>query len=143
MLLSVPGLRSLVDAEPRNLEPALAAYARLVAGQVGVPTEAVTYEVTDTATVYLGLAARTTERPHHDLMLVWDERLGWYVGIEPRGNDQPPVICYLGGHIVPTPAAVARFVVDVVDGHCRGRLGPVPARLGRARLAALMAAVTA
>ncbi|MEU3273061.1 DUF6292 family protein [Saccharomonospora sp. NPDC006951] len=47
-----------------------------------------THEVTDTATVYLGLTSSTADRPHCDLMLVWDERFGWSVAIEPRGNDQ-------------------------------------------------------
>lgn len=139
----VPAQRQrTVEAEPLDLEPALAAYVRLVARQVGVPAEAVTHEVTDTATAYLGLTARAADFPHSDLMLVWDERLGWYIGAEPRGNDRPPAICHLGGHIVPPPATVARFVGDVVDGQCRGRLGPEPPRLDRARLAAHMAAVT-
>ena len=103
VLLAVLGLRPAATAAPRGLGPVLATYVRLVAEKVGVPAEAVTHEVTDTATAYLGLTARTVERPQRDLMLVWDERLGWYVGIEPQGNDEPPVICYLGGDIVPTP----------------------------------------
>lgn len=133
---------SLGQARSRDgivrLESALAVYVQQVAVEIDVPAEAVAHEVTDTATAYLGLTARSAEHPHRDLMLVWDERLGWYIGIEPRGNDQPPVICYFGGHIVPTPAAVARFVLDVVAGHRRGELSPVPAQLDRTSLAARM-----
>ncbi|MBB4685040.1 hypothetical protein BJY18_002525 [Amycolatopsis jiangsuensis] len=97
-----------------------------------------TSEVTDTATVYIGLTARTADLPRRDLMLVWDERFGWYVAIEPRGDDRPPVICHLRDRIAPPPAAVAQFVTDVLGGHRRGRLSPVPAQLDRATLAAHM-----
>lgn len=142
-LLSILDLAPPASAEPSGLASALAAYTYLVAEQVGVPADAVTHEVTDTATAYLGLTARTADLPQRDLMLVWDERLGWYIAVEPRGNDQPPVICHLGGHIAPPPATVARFVTDVVSGHRRGQLSPVPRRLDRTTLAARMAAVPA
>lgn len=142
-LLAILDLEPATAAEPSGLATALAAYIHLVAEQVGVPADAVTHEVTDTATAYLGLTARTAERPQHDLMLVWDERLGWYIAIEPGGNDQPPVICHLGGPIAPLPATVARFVTDVVNGHRRGQLSPVPPRLDRTTLAARMAAASA
>jgi hypothetical protein len=140
---------SIVDQPPgagsgtQDLELALAAYARRVAEQVGVPAEAVTYEVTDTATAYLGLTARTADVPHRDLMLIWDERLGWYIAVEPCGNDHPPVICHLGGQIAPSPATVARFVAEVLDGRRRAQLGPGPSSLDRATLAAQMAGIPA
>ncbi|WP_245931560.1 DUF6292 family protein [Actinokineospora auranticolor] len=121
------------------METALAVYVRQVAGQLGVPADAVTYEVTDTATAYIGLTDRAAALPRRDLMLVWDESLGWYVAVEPRGNDRPPVICHLGGEIAPAPALVARFVSDVVDGHSRGRLNPVSPKIDRGTLAVDMA----
>lgn len=142
-LLAILDLAPAASAGPSELAAALAAYTHLVAEQIGVPAEAVTHEVTDTATAYLGLTARTADLPQRDLMLVWDERLGWYIAIEPGGNDQPPVICHLGGHIAPSPATVARFVTDVVHGHRRGQLSPVPPTLDRTTLAARMAAFPA
>lgn len=142
-LFSILDLAPGAGAEPSGLASALAAYTYLVAERVGVPVDAVTHEVTDTATAYLGLAARTADLPHRDLMLVWDERHGWYIAVEPCGNDRPPVICHLGGHIAPHPGTVARFVTDVVNGDRRGQLSPIPARLDRVTLAAHMAAVAA
>lgn len=142
-LLSILDLYPAADTQPWGLESALAAYTHLVAEQVGVPADAVTHEVTDTATAYLGLTVRTADLPQHDLMLVWDERLGWSIAIEPRGNDHPLVICQLGGHVVPSPATVARFVTDVVHRHRRGQLSPVPRSLDRETLTAHLAAVPA
>lgn len=134
LLLSILDIEPAVNVAP-SLDSALAGYVRRVAEQIGVPLDAVTHEVTDTATAYLGLTSSATEHPRRDLMLVWDERLGWSVAIEPRGNDHPPVIRRLRGHIAPPPAAVAQFVADVLDGHHNGQLSPVPSQLGRATLA--------
>ena len=53
--------------------------------------------MTDTATAYLGLDQRSATRPGHDLMLVWDERLGWYVAVETTPTETPVVIAYLDG----------------------------------------------
>ncbi|WP_244231273.1 DUF6292 family protein [Saccharomonospora piscinae] len=142
-LLSILDLSSAVEAQPCGLESALAAYIELVAEQVDVPAVSVTHEVTDTATAYLGLAVRAADLPQRDLMLIWDERLGWSIAIEPRGNDRPPVICHLGGHVAPSPAAVAQFVSDVVHKQCRGQLSPVPRSLDREMLTAHLAAVPA
>ncbi|OAP28975.1 MULTISPECIES: DUF6292 family protein [Amycolatopsis] len=133
-------LLSILDLEPGatapSLESALASYVRQVAEQIGVPLDAVTHEVTDTATAYLGLSSSTAALPRRDLMLVWDERLGWSIAIEPRGNDRPPVIRRLRGHLAPPPGIVAQFVADVLDGRHNEQLSPVPAQLDRAALAA-------
>ncbi|WP_018683716.1 DUF6292 family protein [Actinokineospora enzanensis] len=123
-----------------GLDIALGVYVHQVAARIGVPAEAVAYEVTDTATAYLGLSERLPRLPGRDLMLVWDERLGWYVGTEPRGDDRPSVVGYLGGHVVPTPAEVARFVTDVVAGLPPDRLRVFPPLLDRPAMAACMAA---
>ncbi|MFF0145176.1 hypothetical protein ATK36_4837 [Amycolatopsis sulphurea] len=138
LLLSILGLEPAAETGAPGLESALAGYTRQVAELIGVPAEAVTCEVTDTATAYLGLTARTADLPQRDLMLVWDERLGWSVAIEPRGDDEPPVICRLGRQIAPPPATVAQFVADALRGSRHGQLSPVPARLDRAILAAQM-----
>ncbi|MGW4396651.1 DUF6292 family protein [Amycolatopsis nivea] len=139
----VDGLEPAAGTGAPGLESALAEYTRQVAELIGVPAEAVTCEVTDTATAYLGLTVRTADLPQRDLMLVWDERLGWSIAIEPRGDDQPPAICHLGRQIAPSPAAVAQFVADVLRGSRRGQLSSVPPRLDRATLAAHMTGIPA
>jgi len=123
-LLSMLGLDSGQGGAPA-LSQALARYVGQVAVAVGVPADAVGYEVSDTATAYLGLAARLPEHAGRDLMLVWDERLGWYVGVETHPDESPLVICYFGGDAVPPVDAVTQFVASVVAGHRTDRLRPV------------------
>lgn len=121
----------------------LAEYVKQVAAAIEVPVEATGYEVSDTATAYLGLDQRWATHPDHDLMLVWDERLGWYIGVETTPAEAPEVLAYLDGDTVPTPAAVARFVGEMTDGRPVSRVRPVLAAVERAELAAKLAAVLA
>lgn len=139
-LLSMLGL---VEPTPRPvpLSGRLADYVQQVAAAIGVPVEATGYEVTDTATAYLGLDQRWVTRPDHDLMLVWDERLGWYIAVETNPTESPVVLAYLDGDTVPAPASVARFVADTADGHHTSRIRPVQPPTERAVLAEKMAAV--
>jgi hypothetical protein len=81
-----------------------------VAHAVNVAVEATDFEVSDTATAYLGLAVRSAEHPDHDLMLVWSERQGWALAVETAPAEQPAVLAYLGADVVPEPVTVARFV---------------------------------
>lgn len=138
-LLSMLGLDE--PAQRPTLSQRLAVYVRQVATAIGVPTEATGYEVTDTATAYLALDQRLHTRPDHDLMLVWDERLGWYVAVETIPTEGPAVIAYLDGDTVPTPAAVARFVIDTASGEVVTRIRPISPPRDRAELAARMGAV--
>jgi uncharacterized protein DUF6292 len=124
------------------LARSLSAYVRQVAAAVGVPADAVGYEVSDTATAYLGLSQRLPEHAGRDLMLVWDERLGWSVGVETDPGEKPLVLGYLVGETVPPPARVAQFVADAVAGHRTERLRPVLPRADRVTLARQMAAQT-
>lgn len=138
-LLSMLGLDELVHRAP--LSQRLAVYVHHVAAAVGVPTEATGYEVTDTATAYLALDQRSNARPDHDLMLVWDERLGWYVAVETAPAEGPVVIAYLDGDTVPTPAAVARFVTDAASDAGMTRIRSIAPPTDRTELAARMGAV--
>ncbi|WP_106180041.1 DUF6292 family protein [Prauserella shujinwangii] len=126
------------------LSRGLAGYVRAVAAAVGVPPEAASFEVSDTATAYLGLAARWSGRPGDDLMLIWSERHGWAVAVETDPGEAPMVLAYFtDADAVPEPAAVARFVAGVVTGEEPGSSSPVvPARTGRAELAARLARYT-
>ena len=132
-LLSMLGLDD-GPAESPLLLPALAAYARQVAVEVGVPADAVGYEVSDTATAYLGLTERSGAHPSRDLMLVWDERTGWSVAVETVPGEPPFATCHLGGDAVPVPAAVAEFVAAVVAGRHTDRVGLVQQPLNRSTL---------
>jgi Family of unknown function (DUF6292) len=137
-LLSMLGLDS-GQGDSAAFSQALARYVGQVAAAVAVPADAVGYEVSDSATAYLGLAARLSDHAGRDLMLVWDERLGWYVGVETRPDETPLVICYFGGESVPPIAAVARFVADALAGRRPNRLRPVLAPSDRITLARRMA----
>jgi hypothetical protein len=126
---------------PTKLSRRLAIYLRQVAVAIGVPVEATGYEVADTATAYLVLDQQFTMRPGHELVLAWDERLGWYVTVAPSpSTEAPSVIAYLNGDIAPSPAAVARFVADVIAGRSGSRIRPVQAPTERTVLAAKLAA---
>lgn len=96
----------------------LARYVRAVAEQVGVPAEGTEFEVSDTATAYLGL-----EGPGPDLMLLWNERRGWSIAVETGPAERPIVVAHFGSPLVPSPEEVARFVRDVLAG---GPGGPEP-----------------
>jgi hypothetical protein len=140
-LLAMLGLTQPARQQPLPLNRRLAAYVRQVAVAVGVPTEATGHEVTDTATAYIALDERCVTHPDHDLMLVWDERLGWYVAVETNPTEPPEVVAYLEGDAVPAPAMVARFVSETTSGRCTSRIRPVLPHTERTTLAESMAAV--
>lgn len=138
-LLSMLGLDDGMDSVP-VLSRTLADYVQRVATAVGIPADGIGYEVSDTATAYVGLADRVPQQPDRELMLLWDERLGWYLEVETRPHETPVVLCYLEGDPVPAPALVARFVTDVLAGRRTSRLRPVLLRVDRMALARSMAA---
>lgn len=135
-LLSVLGLD-----QPEPLGRRLAVYVHQVAAATGVPAEAATYEVTDTATARIGLGRRCDAEPDHDLTLMWNERLGWYLAVEATSPGTPLVMAYLDGDAVPGPAAVARFVDDATGGGRVSRIRPVQPLVDRTALAEKMATV--
>jgi hypothetical protein len=139
-LLSMLGLDGPAH-RPVPLSRRLATYVHEVAAAVGVPAESVACEVTDTATSYLGLDWQWPTRADRDLMLVWDERLGWYIAVETDPTEAPVVIAYLVGDRVPSPAAVARFVAGAAAGGGVTRIRPVLPMIDRVELAEKMAAV--
>jgi uncharacterized protein DUF6292 len=139
-MLSMLGLEDPVHRTV-PLSRRLAVYVHQVAAAVGVPAEATGHEVTDTATAYIGLDQRAGHQPGRDLMLVWDERLGWYIAVETTPAESPEVVAYLDGDAVPAPAEVARFVADAASGGRITRIRPVLAPAERAALAEKMAAV--
>lgn len=140
-LLSMLGLE---DPTPRTVgfSQRLAVYVDQVATALGVPPEAIGCEVSDTATAYVGLERRWTAQPDRDLMLVWDEHLGWYLAVETTPAEPPVIVAYLHGAVVAPPDVVARFVRDTTAGRHVNRFRPVLPLTERTALADLMAAVT-
>ena len=92
----------------------LAGYVRSVAGQLHVSREATAYEVSDTATAYVALSARSSVHPDRDLMLVWTEQHGWALAVETAPAESPDILAYLGADPVPEPEEVVRFVDRVL-----------------------------
>ena len=137
-LLAMLGLTNPAGP-PVPLSNRLAVYVDQVAAALGVPADATGHEVTDTATAYLALELRSAARPDQDLMLVWDEHLGWYIAVETDPAETPIVVAYLDGDVVPPPAAVARFVTDAANGRSMSRFRPVLPTVERTELADRMA----
>lgn len=108
----------------------LARYVQAVAEEVGVPPEGTEFEVSDTATAYLGL-----EGPGRDLMLLWNERRGWSIAVETDPTEKPLVVAHLGLPLVPPPDEVAKFVDDVLTGRTSGAEPEFRAELDRQGLA--------
>jgi hypothetical protein len=126
------------------LAPMLAEYVRRVAAELGVPPESVGHEVSDTATAYIGLPHPWPAQPGRDLMLGWDERLGWFVAVEAvTAGENQHVVAYFDDGVVPPPAAVAVFVADVVNGRVTDRVRPVVPPTDRDTLADRMSGARA
>lgn len=138
VVLPIP--RTVVGRGP-TLEVSLVGYLSRVAAALGVPAESTASEVSDTATAYLGLTQRWCERPGRDLMLVWDERLGWYIAVESAyPGEKADVLAYLAGDVVPAIATVARFVTDAAAGRRGTITAPAAAAAEREVLSRRMSA---
>jgi hypothetical protein len=120
------------------LSRGLAGYVRAVAKALELPTEGTSFEISDTATAYLGLAASWAQHPGRDLMLIWTEHDGWSLAVETRPTEHVLVIGHLDDDLLPPPSAVARFVTGTLTG--RGapsrRLARVRREVDRGALAA-------
>jgi hypothetical protein len=115
-LVSMLGLDDQAD-DTVALVSGLAGYIRAVAVRVHVPPEGTGFEVSDTATGYVGLSESWSRYPDRDVMLVWGERHGWYLALETGPAELPVVLAYLGGSdVVPEPGVVAGFVAEVLAG---------------------------
>jgi Family of unknown function (DUF6292) len=122
----------------------LADYVQAVADALHVGAEAVDSEVTDTVTGYIALGARSPAWPNRDLMLVWNERVGWVLAVETPPAEPAVVLAYLGAERVAEPSVVARFVDNTLAGRPAGRdRPPVPATAGREELGAELARYSA
>jgi hypothetical protein len=122
--LSAPPSDGVTDAD---LVRGLAGYVRAVAALLQVSREATAYEVSDTATAYVALNARSPVHPGRDLMLVWTEGHGWALAVETNPAEEPAMLAYLGPDPTPEPAEVARFVDSVLTDP--SKTGSAPPRI--------------
>jgi hypothetical protein len=137
----VPRPRAADDgyADGYVLTHSLGRYVGAVADLVGVPPDGTACEVTDTVTAYLALAHRRPDHPGRDLMLIWNERQGWALGVETPPSEAPIVLARLGGDMVPAPREVAVFVTEALTRPGATRtLVALPAAVDRAGLAEAM-----
>jgi hypothetical protein len=111
------------------LTGALNRYVRKVAEAVGVPSDGISCEVTDTATAYVALGCRAVAHPDRDVMLVWSAAQGWVVSIETDPAESLIVLGRATGDLVPAPEAVARLVADSVTRHGTRQAPAAVARL--------------
>ena len=116
----------------------LGRYVAAVARLLGVSADSMYHEVGDLASAYISLPNRHPLFAEHDLMLVWDERTGWSVGLEIDTLDGPVILSYLGPDPLPTPGQVRHFVDEVVVGNSPGQPNPPRCR-SRERLAERLA----
>jgi hypothetical protein len=94
----------------------LAGYVRAVARELDLPAEGTSFEISDTATAYLGLATRWPSHPGRDLMLTWSELAGWSIAVEPTPTERPVILAEFGDDPLPPPRALARFVTKTLAG---------------------------
>jgi hypothetical protein len=102
----------------------LRSYVRAVARAMEVEPEAAWCEVADPSTAYVAVRERAPDYPEHDVMLLWDERLGWLVALENNPAEQPVTLARVDGDVVPEPALVARTVRAVLGAPSRFSTSP-------------------
>ncbi|RSM85244.1 hypothetical protein DMH04_18315 [Kibdelosporangium aridum] len=66
------------------------------------------------STAYVAVRERAIDYPNRDVMLLWDERIGWIVALEPKPDEEPVVLGHISGDVVPAAADVARAVAAVL-----------------------------
>lgn len=97
-------------------------YIALVARELGQQPPTFGYDEQERVEIYLALSDRLPRYPDRDLALLWDEENGWAIGIESGCGEALIVLAYLGGDILSTPAAVARFVATLRHSRDDGEL---------------------
>lgn len=98
-------------------------YVRLVAEAIGVGSEASVLQLHDPVSAYLALDRRVPGHGGQDLALLWDERVGWALGVETEGSADVGVLGYLAVDVLPAPWLVAEYVQRA----CRGEGTGYPA----------------
>nr|WP_052478307.1 DUF6292 family protein [Kibdelosporangium sp. MJ126-NF4] len=92
------------------LAAGLRSYVHAVARALRVEPEAAWCEVAEMCTAYVAVRERAIDYPDRDVMVLWDERVGWLVALEPRPDEKLVVLAHVDGDVVPEPPDVARVV---------------------------------
>lgn len=92
----------------------LRTYVRAVARALQVEPEAAWCEVAEMSTAYVAVGERSLDYPDRDVMLLWDERIGWLVALEARPDEEPVVLAHINAGVVPGPAEVAAAVASAL-----------------------------
>lgn len=99
-------------------------YTELVTWAVGQGDGGSYVQLEPPVSVYLALDRRLPRAPTQDAALLWDERYGWALAVEPNGAEDLRPVAYLGGDLLPTPAVVANFVTRLTSGQDVGQSTP-------------------
>ncbi|MGH3504945.1 MAG: DUF6292 family protein [Nocardioidaceae bacterium] len=85
-------------------------YVEAVAEALELGPGGALWETAEHATAYLALDARSPAHPGRDVMLNWDENVGWLAATEPvEPAEQAIVLARLHGELLPAPTVVADF----------------------------------
>jgi len=104
----------------------LSRYVELVAEALGLAGGGSLVQLGPPVNAYLALEGRTPLFPTRDVALLWDEEHGWSAAVET--DNELVVLCYLGGEVLPLPAAVAAFARRALAATHAGRAEPVVLR---------------
>jgi|SRR5436190_14939705 hypothetical protein len=108
----------------------LRCYVSLVAKALKLTGPGWTIQLDPPASAYVALDLRHPDFPGWETALLWHERHGWSLAVEPRAGGDLRVVGYLGGDVLPAPGAVAAFAVETSRaGTGRSAALPDPPRL--------------
>jgi anti-anti-sigma factor len=99
-------------------------YTKLVAEELGLGDGGSYVQLEAPVSVYLALDQRLPKFVTSDAALLWDERRGWSMAVEPRGAEEVVPVAYLGEAVLPVPREVARFATRLLAGEPIGHTNP-------------------
>ena len=102
-------------------------YVRAAAVELGLAGECWRANPGPPATACLDVDGNLPSFPGRDFALLWDEEYGWAAAVRTRPAEQPVVITYRGGDVLPPAPEVAAYVAALRRGDHPG--DPRPIRL--------------
>jgi len=106
-------------------------YVRLATEALGMAGECSYVEMERPLAAYLALEGRVPRFPDRDVALLWNEDCGWSPAVETDSCQDPLVLAYKGGELVPPPRTVAEWASTFLRGE--QAVEPTPAfRMGTA-----------
>ena len=86
-------------------------YVTLVSEALGLTGPGWTVQLETPLSAYVAVDLRHPDFPDWDTALLWHERRGWALAVEPRATGDLRVVAYLGGDPLPAPGEVASFAI--------------------------------